>query len=169
MTIVSWPTPLLQPDPHDGCIFYSVAYICRCFGVEVTPEQVQAFRAQERKQEAMLPLLNCGLQMRRHWNHYNEDQEEWQRYWLGPATRSWVEQHLSEGWIGLVIVERVTGKAHALVVLERRGDEGVLVMDPLYGHRIDSWEWFLSIGPGHHGCHHIDGWYKSAHVEGAEQ
>lgn len=157
----SWPNPLLQPDPHDGCIHYSVAYICHCFGYTmVVPEQVQIFREQTHKLEAMFPILNCNLQMKRHWDDYEHDKEEWQRYWLGPTTRLWVEWHLSHGYTGLVIVERIAGKAHALVVLEGRGDDGVFVMDPLYGHRVERWEWFLSVGPGYHGCHHIDGWYK---------
>jgi len=100
-----------------------------------------------------------GAQVKRHWHTYT-DQEEWKRYWLGPTTQTWVEQHLAQGYIALVIVERVPNKAHALVALESHGNEGVYVMDPLYGHRVDSWEWFLSVGPGHHGCHHIDGWYR---------
>ncbi len=155
------PSPLLQSDPHEGCILFSVAYLCHCFGHhDVTPEQVQAFREQTHKQEAMFPQLKCGLQMKRHWDHYEESKEEWQRYWLGPLTRSWVEQQFTEGYIGLVIVERTAGRAHALVALESRGEEGIYVMDPLYGHRVDTWEWFLAVGPGYHGCHHIDGWYK---------
>jgi hypothetical protein len=156
-----WPTPLLQPDPHDGCILYSVTYLCHCFGhTEVTPKQVQTFREQTRKLEAMFPQWHCGLHMKRHWDHYDTDQAEWQRYWLGPTAQSWVETHLNQGYIGLVIVERVVGRAHAIVVLESHGDEGIFVMDPLYGHRVETWEWLLSAGPGQHGCHHIDGWYS---------
>lgn len=156
-----WAKPLLQPDPHDGCILYSVAYICHCFGyASVTSDQVQSFREEARKLEAMFPQIVCGLEIKRHWDHYKNDEEEWKRYWLGPATRLWVEQHLRQGYIGLVIVERVIGKAHAVVALESRGDEGILVMDPLYGHHLDTWDWFLSVGPGYHGCHHIDGWYR---------
>jgi len=159
---VKWTDPVLQSDPHEGCILCSVAYICHCFGhTGITPDQVQVFREQTRKLEAMFPQWHCGLQMKRHWDHYDDDKEEWQRYWLGPATREWVARHLREGYIGLVIVERVVGKAHALVVLESCGEEGVLVMDPLYGHRVDTWEWFLAVGPRSHGCHHIDGWYRS--------
>lgn len=142
-------------------MLYSVAYLCRCFGrADITPEQVQSFRASEHKWEGMFPHVRCGLDLERAWRYRGQDEEEWRRYWLGPGTRSWVEKHLASGQIGLVLVERVVGLAHALVVLESCGDEGVLVMDPLYGHKTEDWKWFLSIGPGQHGCHHIDGWYR---------
>jgi hypothetical protein len=156
-----WPEPLLQPDRNEGCFIHSMAYLCHCFGhTEVTPEQVQAFREAEHKWEGVFPSLHCGLALERYWDYVDKDEEERRRYWLGPGTRPWVEKHLAQGQISAVIVERVVGLAHALVLLESRGDAGVLVMDPLYGHRIDTWEWFLSIGPGNHGCHHIDGWYS---------
>ena len=156
-----WPPPLLQPDPCEGCILYSVAYLCHCLGYPgTTPEQVRDFRARSNKWEGMFPVVSFGVKLERFWNYLEDDQDEMQRFWLGQGTREWVEKHLTQGQIGLVIVERVAGKAHALVALESRGDKGIFVMDPLYGHRVDTWEWFLSIGPGNHGAHHIDGWYS---------
>lgn len=161
MSDTHWPAPLLQPNRNEGCFIHSIAYLCHCFGcTEVTPEQVQAFRESEHKWEGMFPSLRCDLELERYWDYVNKDEEERRRYWLGSGVRSWVERHLAQGQISVVIVERVPGLAHALVLLESRGDEGVFVMDPLYGHRLDTWEWFLSIGPGNHGCHHIDGWYS---------
>lgn len=128
--------------------------------MEVTPGHIQAFRQKEHKWEGMYPSLYCGLKLERYWDYLHKDEEERLRYWLGPGTRSWVEKHLVSGQISVVIVERVSTMAHALVLLESRGDEGALVMDPLYGHCVESWDWLLSIGPGNHGCHHIDGWYS---------
>lgn len=158
-----WPRPLLQPDPHEGCFAYSIAYLCHCFGqTAITAETVQSFRATEHKWEGMFPVLTCGLALDRAWLYRGIDEAERRRFWLGPGTRPWVEEHLAAGQIGVAIVERRAGHAHALVVLESRGEDGVLVMDPLYGHQVDSWEWFLSIGPGQHGCHHLDGWYSIA-------
>lgn len=163
---MTYPAPLLQPDPHDGCVYYAVAYICHCFGcAEVTPEQVQAFRKQHNKHEGMFPELQCGLQQERFWHYLRLSKEERLLFWLGPGTRPWVEQHFDKGQIGLVTVERVKGIAHAIVALESRGDDGVYIMDPLYGHRVESWDWFLGIGPGTHGCHHIEGWYSRPQQE----
>lgn len=158
----TWPPPLLQPNRNEGCFTYSMAYLCHCLGyTEVTPDDVRLFREQEHKWEGMFPVVRFGAKIERHWN-YEDDRNEWRRYWLGPGTRSWVEKHLTSGQISVIIVERIPAIAHALVLLESKGDEGVLVMDPLYGHRIESWDWFLSIGPGNHGCHHIDGWFSLA-------
>lgn len=156
-----WPAPLLQPNRQKDCGFYAVAYLCQCLGYpEVTPEQVRDFREQEHKWEGMFPKVRCNLSIERFWDYIDKDEEERKRYWLGPDTRQWVEQHLASDQIALVVVERVTGMAHMVVLLESRGDEGVYLMDPLYGHCVESWEWFLSIGAGKHGAHHIDGWYE---------
>lgn len=157
-----WPAPLLQPDRHKDCLLYSVAYLCHCFGYpEVTPEQVRAFRAEQGLQESTYPATMCRISSDHHWLHTREKQA-FQRFWLGPHQRSWVERSLASGRVGLISVERTPGRAHSLVLLENQGETGVLVMDPLYGHRIDTWEWFLSVGPGHHGCHRIDGWYSTS-------
>lgn len=144
-------------------MLYSIAYLCHCFGhTDVTPEQVRDFRAMEHKWEGIFPSLRCGLALERYWDYVDKDDGERRRYWLGPGMRQWVEKHLASGQISVVIVERIPTMAHALVLLESRQDEGAFVMDPLYGHRVESWEWFLSVGPGHHGCHHINGWYSEA-------
>jgi hypothetical protein len=141
-------------------IDYSVAYLCHCLGhTDVTPERVHEFRQQTHKWEGMFPVVSFGTRLERFWDYIDSDETEKRRFWLGPDTREWVESHLAQGKFGLAIVERVPQKAHALVVLESKGDRGVFVMDPLDGHRIDTWEWFLSVGAGHHGAHRIDGWY----------
>jgi hypothetical protein len=36
----------------------------------------------------------------------------------------------------------------------------VLLMDPLSGFVSEPWEWFLGIGPGKHGCHYVESWYR---------
>ncbi len=155
-----WPAPLLQPDPHDGCVLYSVAYLCRCLGhPDVTPEQVQQFRQERRLQEYCYPGEFGDVTI--HYWQYRHGELEWQRFWLGPAQRSWVESYLAAGYLGLASVKRTPGYGHALVVLEDKGDDGVLVMDPLYGHRIESWDWLLASGVGHL-CHRINGWYRAA-------
>lgn len=157
----TWPAPLLQPNRSEGCFIHSIAYLCHCFGAtSITPEQVQEWRSETHIWEGMFPRRQCGLALERDWDYVEKDEDERRRYWLGPGTRLWVEEHLDCGQLSVVIVERVVGLAHALVLLESQGEKGVLVMDPLYGHRVDTWEWFLSIGPGAHGCHHIDGWYS---------
>ena len=155
-----WPAPLLQPDRSKDCLLYSVAYLCHCAGhLDVTAEDVRRFRREAHLWEGMLPKKRFAIAIDRYWD-FVYDEPERQRYWLGPDQRVWVESHLAAGEIGLVCVERTAGRAHQLVVLESRGDAGVLVMDPLYGHRIESWQWFLSVGPSQRGCHRIDGWYR---------
>lgn len=156
----TWPAPLLQPDPAKDCLLYSLAYICHCAGYpQVSVEDIRRFRAEAAMWAGMFPTKRCGLHMERIWE-YLPDESERLRFWMGPGERAWVEEHLCTGKIGLVCVERAVGHAHQLVVLESLGDAGVLVMDPLYGHREEPWDWFLSVGPGHTGCHHIDGWYS---------
>lgn len=162
-----WPAPYLQPDRHTGCIEHSTAYICRCLGhSEVTAEQVEAWRRDGHSDgkhywEGMYPQMILGHAILRFWKSLGDhDEAERLRYWLGPGTREWVEQHLAAGQIGLVQVHRIATMAHAVVLLEARGDAGVFLMDPIYGHIIEPWDWFLGIGPGNHGCHHIEGWYS---------
>src|SRR5262249_28958902 len=110
--------------------------------------------------EWMYPALVLGHPVERFWDWMDKDEAERLRFWLGADTRAWVEQRLARGQVAVVQVHRIATMAHALVLLERQGDAGVLLMDPLYGHVVESWDWFLSIGPGNHGCHHVEGWYS---------
>lgn len=162
-----WPAPYLQPERHTGCIEHSTAYLCRCLGyADVTADQIGAWRDNGHTDgkhywEGMYPSLVLGhAKPQRFWQFYDSDEAEQRRFWLGPGTRPWVEQHLAAGHLALVQLHRIPTMAHAVVLLEARGDEGVFLMDPIYGHVVESWDWFLGIGPGNHGCHHVEGWYS---------
>ncbi len=156
-----WPAPYLQPEKHTGCIEHSVAYLCRCLGhPDATAEQVAAWREEKHCGEWMYPSLVLGIPTERFWQWYEVDEAEQRRFWLGQETRPWVERHLAAGELAIVQLHRIPTMAHAVVLLEARGDEGVFLMDPIYGHIVEPWEWFLGIGPGNHGCHHVEGWYR---------
>ena len=157
---MDWPAPMLQPTSDTGCIEHSVAYIAHCLGfTHVTPQMVaDAKGAESPAAERYVPhCLGYPVDL---WWHHKDENDIKRMYWLGANARLWVEYHLRAGEIALVIVERVPNRAHALVLLESRGDDGVLVMDPLYGHRTEPWPWLLGLGAGRHGAHHIAGWYR---------
>lgn len=158
----TWPAPYLQPEPHTGCIEHAVAYIARCFGhADVMAQAVHQWREERRITENMYPTYVLGHPVERFFRAREAgDEAEFKRFWLGLDARAWVEAHLARGEIALVIVERVPGHAHALALLATCGDDGALVMDPLYGHRVEPWAWLLGVGPGGEGCHFIDGWYR---------
>ena len=154
-----WPAPVLQPTSETGCIEASVAYIAHCLGFpDVTPQMIaDAKGAESPACERYIPTC-LGYPVEMWWEHTQNEPEK-RLFWLGAHARPWVETHLARGAIALVTVERVPGRAHAIVLLEAHGDAGVYVMDPLYGHRVDAWEWFLGVGASFHGAHHLSGWY----------
>lgn len=154
----SWPPALLQPDPSTGCIDYAVAYLCHCLGhPEVTPADVCAFNDSHICRYDY-PKHRFGAEMETYWKVVKDEQKRrW--WWLGKEGRPWVEDWLQRGYLGAVTVERVQGRAHAVIVLDG-DDDGVLLMDPLYGHCVEPWDWFLSVGAGNHNAHHLNGWYK---------
>ena len=162
---MDWPTAYLQPDPKQDCNFYSTAYICRCLGYpDVVADDVRAFRETpdiegRYTHEAHYPERLDGIEMQPYWRDHRPDGGFNDRWWLGPTQQSWVEQMLADGWIARADVLRVTFMGHAVVVLESRGDTGVLLMDPVHGMVVEPWEWFLAGGPGHE-CHRIEAWYR---------
>lgn len=159
--MVAWPDAYLQPDRHKDCGFYASAYLCRCLGhPDVTAEQIMAWREETKRLEFSYPQT-LGHPVTCFWDALKRgDDAEQRRYWLGEGTREWVEDWLARGYLAVVQVHRIPTMAHALVLLESQGDSGVLLMDPIYGHITEPWDWFLSIGPGHHGAHHVEGWYQ---------
>lgn len=160
-----WPAPYLQPDRHTGCMEHSVAYLCRCLGYsDVTAEAVRSWRENghsdgKKYGEWVYPKYVLGVSMSRFWDYEKSDPDECKRFWLGPDTRPWVEQRLATGALAIVHLHRIPTMTHAVVLLEARGDAGVYLMDPIFGHVVESWDWFLGIGPGNHGCHHVEGWF----------
>lgn len=151
-----WPAPLLQPDKKKDCLLYSVAYLCHCFGfTSVTVELVKAFRQQMRLKEVHYPE-ELGLEMECYWRY--EDEQQWKRFWLGMEQKVWVQEHLAQEHLALVSIHRVPEMGHSVVLLEA-DETGVLIADPATGHVHETWEWFLGMGPGTHGCHRIEGWY----------
>lgn len=176
MTVAAWPEPYLQPDRHKDCGFYSAAYVARCLGrADVTAETVKAWRAETRYHEAAYAREVLGAEHLRFQRAEDEgDQDARNAFWLGPRRRSWVEGHLDAGWIAQVMLHRIAAMGHAAVVLGYSA-EGVLLMDPIYGHLTEPWEWFLGPGPkaeaaewpgtapdgrAWYGCHFIEGWYR---------
>lgn len=164
--VAAWPAPYLQPDPREDCGFYAAAYLARCLGrQDVTADQVKAWRADTRCHETQYARRVIGAEMRTFWDEEKvvslvtspEERRRW--FWLGPGLRGWVTGWLFTGWIAQVMLHRIPEMGHAAVVLGC-SDEGVLLMDPIYGHVTESWDWFLGIGAGTHGCHFIEGWYR---------
>ena len=170
----TWPEPYLQPNPREDCGYYATAYIARCLGhPDVTAEQVKAWRGETRKHEAMYPRDELGARMLRHWDVHGDSPER-KVFWMGPHAEQWVRGWLEGGWIASVMLHRISGMGHGAAVLGC-SDEGVLLMDPLYGHIIEPWGWFLGPGPkaecdvwpaaapdgrAFYGCHYIEGWYR---------
>lgn len=181
----AWPEPYLQPDPTQDCGYYAAAYLARCLGhPDVTAGQVKTWREQTRIHEAMYAANVLGAKMRRFWDYYN-DRGSHQIFWLGQgkypapercAASTWVRMWLADGWIAQAMVHRVQPMGHAVVLLGA-SDDGVLLMDPIYGHVTEPWSWFLGPGPKadaedwpgraadgreFHGCTFIEGWYRTA-------
>jgi hypothetical protein len=165
----AFPPPYLQPDPKEDCGYYAAAYIARCLGhPETTAEQVKAWRAETRYHETAYARRVLGAEMRTFWDVYGDEPAR-KVFWLGPGTEGWLRAWLADGWIAQVMLHRIPEMGHAVVVLNAR-DDGVLLMDPIYGHVTEPWGWFL--GPGARGngepfdpqrcCHFIEGWYKPA-------
>jgi len=140
---------------------HSVAYICHVFGrTDVTPADVIAYRQSTRKIEGLfLTEVFSNIKCERYWEDYRADptHELHKRWWMGPANRGWVETRLQAGHVALVHILRIPTMTHAVVLLEA-DDSSVLLMDPIYGFKEESWDWFLGPGSGQQ-CHHIDGWY----------
>jgi hypothetical protein len=153
-----WPVAYLQPDRNDGCMLYASAYIAHVFRFEASPENFSEFRTRTSKLEFMYLKDALGLPLQTFWKHL-DDETERRRWWLGPGTQSWVQDHVRNDEIALVQVHRIPTIGHAVVLLEA-DDDSVLLMDPLTGFVRESWDWFLSIGPGpgHVNCHFIEAW-----------
>ena len=140
--------------------------MCRTIGhPETTAEQVKAWRAETRCHEDHYARRALGAEVRTFWDACTDpaaslaENLKRGKFWMGPGTGEWVRSWLADGWIAHVEVMRISAFGHAVVLLGA-SDEGALLMDPLYGHITEPWEWFLGIGPGKHGCHFIEGWYR---------
>lgn len=171
-----WPAPYLQPDRMKDCGYYAQAYLCHCLGhPDVTAEQIRDWRAETRIHESRYAERVLGAEYKG-WGEYELGTPEHTAFWLGPGTREWLTGWLAGGWIAQVGVNRIASCGHAVVVLAA-SDDGVLLMDPIYGHVTEPWEWFLGPGgrkgdrsgawPGSapdgrqfYGCHYIEGWYR---------
>jgi hypothetical protein len=162
----AFPEPYLQPSRSQDCGFYAAAYLARCLGhPEVTAGQVRAWRAETCRHEDHYASVALGAEMRTFWDACTDDTTSMAenlkrgRFWMGPGSEEWVRSWLADGWIAHVEVMRISAFGHAVVLLDA-SDEGVLLMDPLYGHVIEPWDWFLGSGAGTHGAHHVAGWYR---------
>jgi hypothetical protein len=176
LTPRAFPEPYLQPDRQKGCGFCSAAYVARCLGrPDVTAEMVKAWRAETRYHEVAYAREVLGAEHLRFGLAEDAgDQDGRNAFWLGPRRREWTERHLDAGWTAQVMLHRIAGMGHAAVVLGHSA-EGVLLMDPVYGHVTEPWGWFLGPGPKaecpdwpgtapdgrpFYGCHFIEGWYR---------
>lgn len=162
----AFPEPCLQPDRSMDCGFYAAAYAARCLGhPEVTAEQVKAWRAETRCHEDRYAARALGAEIRTFWDECTDPRESVAdalrrgKFWMGPGTGEWVRCWLADGWIAHVEVRRIAAFGHAVVLLDA-ADDGVLLMDPIYGHIIEPWDWFLGSGPGTPGAHYVAGWYR---------
>lgn len=145
-----WPEPYLQPDRTKDCGFYSVAYIGQCFGLDVTADDVKAWRAETNRHEDRYLHEVYGIPMRRP-EHDRRAGLPYQQWWMGPDQREWVRGMLADS-ICLVHLLRIPTMHHSVVALEAHED-AVLLMDPIYGHVVESWDWFLGPGPGTGNAH----------------
>jgi hypothetical protein len=177
----AFPEPYLQPDRNKDCGYYAQAYLCRCLGhPEVTAGQVMSWREETRTHEARYAANVLGADIRHLW-HYQEDEAVRRLFWLGPGTRDWVLGWLAHGWIAQVALHRIKPMGHGAVLLDADDDHGVILMDPIYGHVLEPWDWFLGPGPKDgradwpgsapdgrefYGCTYIEGWYRPARSEG---
>jgi hypothetical protein len=169
----AFPPPYLQPNRKEDCGFYAAAYIARCLGhPETTAEQVKAWRAENAYHEDRYAPRALGAEMRTFWDECTDDSASMAenlkrgKFWMGPGTEDWVRSWLDGGWIAHVEVHRITTLGHAVVLLDA-SDDGPLLMDPLCGHVVEPWDWFLGSGPGTHGAHHVAGWYRPAVCAGS--
>jgi hypothetical protein len=99
-----------------------------------------------------------GIETRSWWDDLHDDEAR-PRWWLGPEGREWLESWLADGWLGLSHVHRTERMTHAVVVLDA-SERDVLLMDPIFGHIVEPWDWFLGIGLGSYGCHRICSWHR---------
>jgi len=158
-TTPAFPDPYLQPVSSRDCSYYTTAYLARCLGhPDVTAEQVMAWRDQTRRHEDRYIEQALGIESRAWWADVDND-AACRRWWLGADGADWVREWITDGWIGYASVHRVDFMTHAVAVLDATED-GVLLMDPVYGHVIEPWDWFLGIGAGTYGCHHISTWHR---------
>lgn len=179
----AWPDAYLQPDRRKDCGFYAAAYIARCAGFPgATAADVMAWRESARFGDVHYAAQALGAEMYSFTDAEREGGEDARRpFWLGPAARPWLEGRLDGGWIAMVQVNRIREMSHAVVALEC-SDAGVLLMDPIYGHMTEPWDWFLGPGPKAEcadwpgtaadgrpffGCHFIEGWYRMPMTEEA--
>ena len=118
------------------------------------------------------PTMSSVPQWHRFWDVY-DDAPARKVFWLGPGAQGWVRDWLAR---------RVDSAGHAVHRIpawatrsscSSASDDGVLLMDPIYGHVTEPWDWFL--GPGaqrddepftpNRCCHFIEAWYKPAATE----
>lgn len=157
----AWPEPYRQPNIKQDCTYYAAAYIARCLGrPETTAQDVMAWREETGFHEDTYVERALGAETRKWWEDKDDDERR-RRWWLGPNGREWVQSWIDDGWIGYAYVHRISDMAHAVVLLDA-SDEGVLLMDPVYGHVIEPWDWFLGIGAGTYGCHRVTPWHRKA-------
>ena len=153
-----WPAPYLQPDPHRDCHLYATAYVARCLGKpDATAEAVRAL-FDSGKREEVYPERETGAPMRAYWREAGGYKNK--VWWLGPHAERWVRFWLRRGWVGLAHIHRIPDMTHCVALLEA-DDDGVLIMDPIYGFKREPWAFFLGPGAGRHGLvHRIDAWYE---------
>jgi hypothetical protein len=166
LTLKTFPEPYLQPNPREDCGFYSAAYVARCLGrPEVTAGQVKAWRAETRRHEDRYAADALGAEARTFWDELTNRREPMAdalrrgKFWMGPGAGEWVRSWLADGWVAHVEVHRIAAFGHAVVLLDA-SDDGVLLMDPLSGHVIEPWDWFLGSGPMTQAPHYVAGWYR---------
>ena len=177
MRTVTWPEPYLQPDRNKDCSFYAQAYVARCLGrTEVTAQDVMDWKQAANRGETRYVREAHAADAYGFWDAERDGGEEARRpFWLGPAQREWVCDRTAAGWVAQVMVNRKAGMGHAVVLLDGDND-GVLLMDPVFGHVTEPWAWFLGPGPKSEaaewpgsapdgrafwGCHFIEGWYRT--------
>lgn len=170
-----WPVPYLQPDRMKDCGYYAQAYLARCLGhPDITADQVRAWREETRIHETRYSPNVLGAAYYG-WGDCEHGSPEHTAFWLGPGAQEWLTGWLDGGWIAQIHVHRIPTYGHAAVVLGA-SDDGVLLMDPIYGHITEPWGWLLGPGPKRgnpawpgsapdgrefYGCHFIEGWYRA--------
>lgn len=147
---LDWPLPYLQPDRTKDCGFYSVAYIGHCFGLDVTAQQVMEWRAETNRHEDHYLQEVHGIPMQKP-AHDRLAGRLYHHWWMGPDQREWVASLLDVA-VCLVHLLRIPTMHHSVVALEAH-DDGVLLMDPIYGHVVEPWDWFLGPGAGNQNAH----------------
>src|SRR5205085_203345 len=105
------------PDPSQDCELYAVAYIGRCFGLDVNAEDVrQWYQASGRTVLALYLPKAYGIACESYWGP--KGLVPMRSFGLVEENRQSVADHLAAGRIGLAHVHRVAEHGHAIVLLE---------------------------------------------------